>query len=186
MQSAYIDSLESTLFDDPTHKPKNKFVRAFLDNQIEHRIINKLSNQIKRNYNTSLDPTFLAHRIYASAKKHNVDYTMLTAIIAQESAFDPYATSRVGAIGLAQVMPMWAGNIPGVSNKFQLYDPATNIDAGAYVFSEYLKSFNGNKRLALLAYNNGINQVKNYLKNQSLTLNKKYADEVLAKAELFN
>jgi soluble lytic murein transglycosylase-like protein len=69
----------------------------------------------------------------------------------QESNFDPQALSRVGAIGLMQVMPR-----NGVKVGFaqdELWEPAKNIVAGVRLLAVYLKHYEGDLISALVAYN---------------------------------
>ena len=73
------------------------------------------------------------------AKKYNLDPAFILAIMRQESAFNPRARSWVGALGLMQIYPPYAGKevfktvmhkdaIP--SDDF-LYDPSNNVMMGA-------------------------------------------------------
>ena len=72
------------------------------------------------------------------ANLHNVEATIVRAIIATESAFDPRARSRSGAIGLMQLMPATAREL-GVDP----FEPAQNIEGGVRYFSYLLKMFGG-------------------------------------------
>jgi soluble lytic murein transglycosylase-like protein len=74
---------------------------------------------------------------------------LVRAVIQVESAYQPRARSRKGAVGLMQVMPATARQY-GVSNP---YDPAANIEAGIRHLKALLERFP--LALALAAYNAG-------------------------------
>lgn len=64
-----------------------------------------------------------------------VDRALVYALVRQESAFDPDATSRAGARGLMQIMPATASYVAGDPSlkgkgRDQLYDPALNLRLG--------------------------------------------------------
>lgn len=86
-----------------------------------------------------------------AAKKYGVDSNLLLAVIKQESDFDPYSTSGVGATGLMQIMPENFSSL-GITDG---YDINQNVNGGAKLLKEYLDKYNGNKEMALMAYNGG-------------------------------
>jgi soluble lytic murein transglycosylase len=115
------------------------------------------------------------------AGETGIDPALLFGLIRTESAFDSNAVSRVGAIGLTQLMPATAeetavrirrqGGPDYIRNGIDendhensgidLRDPAANIHIGA----SYLAFLNGRMEdplLALLAYNGGMNRVRRW------------------------
>ena len=88
--------------------------------------------------------------------------SLVRAIISTESAFNPVARSRAGAIGLMQLMPGTATEL-GV-NPFV---PEQNIEGGIRYFSQLLKTFGG-VELALVAYNAGPGFAQRYARGQAV------------------
>lgn len=92
------------------------------------------------------------------AMKHGVDPALVRAVIHAESAFRPEVVSPKGAGGLMQLMPATAERFK-VSNRF---DPEENIAGGVAYLALLLKMFDGDRELAVAAYNAGENAVKRY------------------------
>jgi soluble lytic murein transglycosylase len=97
-----------------------------------------------------------------------VDPYLVAAIIREESQYDQQAVSRVGAIGLMQVMPGTANNVaqrlglPAVSRD-DLFDQETNIQIGVHYVEQLLEQFSGNVALAIASYNAGPVVVKSWI-----------------------
>lgn len=89
-----------------------------------------------------------------------VDPYLVAAIIREESQYDWQAVSRVGAIGLMQVMPGTANNVaqrlglPAVGRD-DLFDQETNIRIGVHYVEQLLEQFSGNVAYTIASYNAG-------------------------------
>lgn len=104
-------------------------------------------------------PADLAAAIYDAAQREGLDTDLAFEIVRIESNFDPDATSRVGAIGLTQVMlPTALYYSPSITAE-ELRDPTTNLRIGFRYFRYLLERYNEDVRLALLAYNRGPSRV---------------------------
>jgi N12 class adenine-specific DNA methylase len=101
----------------------------------------------------SLDLRAEARRI---AAEENVDPDLFERLITHESGWKPAATSRVGAIGLGQLMPETAREL-GVDP----HDPLDNLRGSARYLRQQLDTF-GQPDLALAAYNAGPGAVQRY------------------------
>ena len=117
----------------------NKYVN-FADKS-ESILSNRSDVDIQKIYNA----------VSTASKKYGVDSNLILAIIKQESDFDPNSTSSSGASGLMQIMPENFAHT-GITDK---YDVDQNINGGTKLFKEYLNQFDGNKEMALMAYNGG-------------------------------
>jgi soluble lytic murein transglycosylase-like protein len=96
--------------------------------------------------------------IERAARSASLRPELVRAVIVVESAFNPRAVSKRGAIGLMQLKPSTARRY-GVTNVF---DPEQNITAGAHYLQDLLARFGNNLELTLAAYNAGEDAVERY------------------------
>ena len=103
------------------------------------------------------------------AKEYNIDKYMVYAIIKAESNFEENAKSASNAIGLMQIMETTAietANKMGLEvTEKDLFEPELNINIGLKYFTYLLNQYNNNYPLAIIAYNAGIGNVDNWIKN---------------------
>lgn len=111
-------------------------------------------------------PVAYREEIYQAADTVDLDPHMIYAIARQESAFAADARSRVGAMGLMQLMPATAKQTArkvGVKyRKRDLLKPERNIQLGSRYISDLIKRYDGNRILASAAYNAGPHRVKRW------------------------
>ena len=93
---------------------------------------------------------YLPH-IHKAASHHALDPHLIHAIVDTESAFNPKAYSKAGAVGLMQLMPKTAQRL-GVQDS---WSPKQNIQGGTLLMRQLLDLFDQNIKLSLAAYNAG-------------------------------
>jgi soluble lytic murein transglycosylase-like protein len=93
--------------------------------------------------------------IRGACRKHSMDPALVMAVIHAESRFDPLAVSPKGAMGLMQLSPVISREL-GIRDPF---NPQINIDGGVRYLKDLLDLFDGDRELALAAYNAGLTQV---------------------------
>lgn len=98
--------------------------------------------------------------IFETARRFELSPALVTAVIRAESAFDKLAVSPKGAKGLMQLMPATAERF-GVSES-QLFEPASNVEAGVRYLSWLSERFAGEVPRVLAAYNAGEANVDRY------------------------
>jgi len=87
------------------------------------------------------------------AGKHNLRPELIQAVMEVESGYQVNARSRVGAIGLMQLMPQTAKYL-----KVNAHDPEQNVEGGARLLDTLVKRYESRRNglaLALAAYNAG-------------------------------
>ena len=92
------------------------------------------------------------------ARKWSLHPSLLHAVVRAESAYNPEAVSRVGAVGLMQLMPSTAKRY-GVNDR---YNPIQSLEGGAQYLKTLLKLFDNDLDLVLAGYNAGEGTVKKY------------------------
>lgn len=126
---------------------------------------------------------FLARTVYDEAKRYNLDYRLVLALMKIESGFRDNAISSKGARGQLQVKPSLARHIAedaGVKWKgaATLDNPEQNVRIGVHFFSALMDDF-ADVTLALHAYNMGPTRLKKVIAGRT-ALNKGFSRRVLA------
>lgn|GEM_PF-2210315 len=120
-------------------------------------------------------------RILALSRRHDVSAALVKAVITAESCFDPNARSPVGALGLMQLMPRTAKWLQtGDPRK-----PDANLNGGIRYLSMLLARYDGDRTLALAAYNAGPGNVTRYGGVPPFTETRHYVKLVLAHARRY-
>jgi len=98
--------------------------------------------------------------VAAEARERGLDPFVVAALIRQESSFKPRARSRVGALGLMQVMPGTASGMASGAgiNGFSadlLLNPEINVHLGVRFLGSQMQRWDGELPLVFIAYNAG-------------------------------
>ena len=101
--------------------------------------------------------------IVTYSQKNKVDPLLIAAISKNESNFNHKAVSKVGAVGLMQIMPdtgRWIAEQMGLESykDTDLYQTRTNIRMGCWYLGELDHEFKHNLALVMIAYNAGRGQ----------------------------
>ena len=100
-------------------------------------------------------PASLAGIIFDVALQEGLDPELAFRVVQLESGFNPRAISRVGAVGLVQLMPATARQFDRSITREKLFDPRANATIGFRYLRQLISHYDGDVRLALLAYNIG-------------------------------
>lgn len=106
--------------------------------------------------------------IKEAAEASNIDRYLVSALIREESRYQPDVQSWAGAIGLMQLMPATASRMKRgagviINGRDDLTIPAKNIKIGTYYLAGLIREFD-DISLAVAAYNAGENRVRTWVK----------------------
>lgn len=93
---------------------------------------------LSRKYNVAPEPlSALVAEAYETGPRNKLDPTLVLAVMAIESGFNPFAQSPVGAQGLMQVMTrVHTDKYQGYGGKMAAFDPVSNLRVGVKVLQE--------------------------------------------------
>ncbi|SFN15804.1 lytic transglycosylase domain-containing protein [Variovorax sp. OV329] len=93
---------------------------------------------LSKKYRVAAEPlSVLVAEAYDLGKRTKLDPTLILAIVAVESSFNPFAQSHVGAQGLMQVMTRVHGDkYEPAGGTLTAFDPVTNMRVGVKVLME--------------------------------------------------
>ena len=93
---------------------------------------------LSKKYNVGHDPMrALVSEVYTTGKRNKIDPTLILAVMAIESRFNPYAQSSAGAQGLMQVMTkVHIAQYDDFGGKLAAFHPVTNMNVGVKVLKD--------------------------------------------------
>ena len=124
-------------------------------------------------------PVAYTELIKQYARQYDLDPYLVQSIIRCESSNNPDAVSKVGAIGLMQIMPdtgEWIGHKidPELAYSLDmLTNPATSIEYGCWYLRFLSDRFDGDVMEIIAAYNAGHGSVEGWLKDARFSQNGK-------------
>lgn len=156
--SAAVDTSEIYIYKDKdghvslTDRPTHDGFRRITSREWMHKPMQSLDTK-----NFARNRIKFLPLIGKAARRYRIDEALLNAVVTAESAYDPKAVSKAGAVGLMQLMPATARRY-GSGDR---YNPESNVYAGSRYLRDLLVQFD-NTRLAVAAYNAGENNVIRY------------------------
>lgn len=101
----------------------------------------QLATWIARRYKVAPEPIgALVQEAWAIGQRAQLDPTLILAIMAVESSFNPFAQSAVGAQGLMQVMTrVHDEKYNAFGGKHAAFDPISNLRVGVLVLKECIR-----------------------------------------------
>ena len=123
-------------------------------------LVRSASPTLPRRHSEALYPVDRWEDIRAAALRRSLDPWLICAVILQESAFNPLAVSKAGALGLMQILPDTGRDLAreldeGAWDRQRLLDPRLNVLFGTVYLSELIDRYDGRVEPALAAYNAG-------------------------------
>lgn len=121
-----LDAIDRTTASNPQDLPKQQAAVAFW---------------LSKKYRIAPEPlSALVAEAYEIGVHTKLDPTLILAVMAIESRFNPFAQSPVGAQGLMQVMTkVHSDKYENFGGKLAAFDPLTNLRVGAKVLQECIK-----------------------------------------------
>ena len=144
-----IAIVEESLDPKNTRWAKIKQVREAVRNTIEE--FNYPKNM------TTIQMTTYASAVIDYSEKYDVSVSLILAMSRRESAFSPKAKSFANAKGLIQIIPSTAREIAGDLGvrHYSMFKIRDNVKFGIYYIMKMLDEFDGDRALAVRAYNCG-------------------------------
>jgi soluble lytic murein transglycosylase-like protein len=120
------DAIERATAADPHQLPKQQAAVAYW---------------LSKKYRVAPEPvSALVAEAYEIGDKAKLDPTLILAVMAVESGFNPFAQSPVGAQGLMQVMTgVHKDKYENFGGKLAAFDPVTNLRVGVKVLQECIQ-----------------------------------------------
>lgn len=154
--STDADAVDRATAADPSELPKQQANLAFW---------------LSKKYHVAPEPlSALVSEAYDVGPKNQIDPTLILAVMAIESGFNPFAQSSMGAQGLMQVMTkVHSEKYDGFGGKLAAFDPVANLRVGVNVLRDCITragSVEGGLRL--------------YVGGENIEDGKTYASKVLS------
>jgi soluble lytic murein transglycosylase-like protein len=112
-----------------------------------------LSGIVARRYRVAQDAAVeVVSAAFREGQRHGLDPTLILAVIAVESRFNPIAQSEQGAVGLMQIIPRFHMDKIAAFGVPSILLPEANIAIGAHILKEAIRR-GGSDAAGLQLYN---------------------------------
>src|SRR5512133_1240742 len=120
------DAIDRATASNPKELPKQQAALAFW---------------LSKKYRVAPEPiSALVSEAYSVGARVKIDPTLILAVMAIESGFNPFAQSPVGAQGLMQVMTkIHSDKYQSFGGKFAAFDPLANLQVGVKVLQDCIR-----------------------------------------------
>lgn len=121
--------------------------------------------QQESSYWQALYPVPFMETIESESEHNDLNPLLVTALIRQESRFEPEIRSEAGAVGLMQMMPStgaWAAKYVELKD-YSLDKPDDNIKLGTWFLDQIHRTYDNNSLLAVAGYNAGQGNMAKWL-----------------------
>jgi len=138
-----------------------------------------------------LYPIAFTDYVEGCAKRWNLPATLILSVMREESAFDRYAESNAGALGLMQLMPstaLWVSDMLGLRmiDSAELKYPEVSINLGSFYLSRLAKKDRWSIVSVLASYNAGRGRMKRWIHKYKPWKNSMCAVEAIGPLETRN
>ena len=119
----------------------------------------------------------IVYTTFEESAKKNLEPILVLSLIDSESGFQQHAKSRVGALGLTQVMPKYHPEKIADLRKnhgTDIYSINGNIKVGTQILREYINKAGGNLQKGLQMYN-----------GSSRDSTRKYSNKIISKMNIY-
>jgi len=109
-------------------------------------------------------------QILTQGKQRELNSLLTISVMRKESTFDPKIDSRVGALGLMQVLPStakWVSQQMKLS-EYDLFNAGDNIKIGTWYLAQNHQRYKNDSLLAIASYNAGTGNVSKWKRRYSL------------------
>ena len=151
---------------------------SFREPQAEKADYQKIRQQA--GYWQSLYPFPFADAIERSAQERQMNPLLITALIRQESRFEPAIESAVGATGLMQLMPETADWVSKQVKlkEYKLSNPIDNIKMGTWYLDYTHHEYDNNSLFAVASYNAGPGSVADWISKYGFSDPDKFVEQI--------
>ncbi len=145
------------------------------DEQAAYKTLRKQAS-----YWQSLYPFPFVQTIEQWAQKRSLNPMLVTALIRQESRFEPKIESSAGAMGLMQVIPETADWVAGQINlkQYDLTQPEDNVNLGTWYLDFTHREYDNNSVFAVASYNAGPAKVAEWIQKYNTSDIDRFVEQI--------
>ena len=146
-------------------------VTTFAQEVVPFKTLARSSSEGRAAWTLKFPAAFSSH-VWQKGWEHDIDPLLMLALMRVESRYRHDAVSRVGAMGLVQVMPKTGHRVAALMGDAdfrvdRLNEPGMNIQLGTFYLGELIRRFGDpGYALGVASYNGGPHNVGRWLKEK--------------------